>query len=373
MDDDLNRPNDRAGLARLAQPLVADPPVATAPLGEIRRRAARRARQRAAALAVIVVAVLAVGGTALARSGREGPAVQVGTTPGTGQATADLRIYLTPTVTPAQIAAIQAALAGRSRRRDADLQQHLGRLRPVPVLLRRPARPARVGDPGRAPRRVLRRHRGRPGRDGPAVRPPPCTPPGSRSSPPGPPYTTPETGPSISIPAGAVGRHHGRARNPGDARDAVTQVTPPDRHDRSGSGRRRPPGRSRWTDDTQMAKRPQGGLPTEGPRDQRSAMSLKASPKVTPTLAPARRIRSKTRSRKAWSCSPLSASSMAIVVTNWLRCSSRAAILVASNPVTSSTWSGSSASNSSSARGGGGPRPGRGRRTGRGRPRRRRR
>ena len=87
MDDDLNRPNDRAGLARLARPLVADPPVATAPLGEIRRRAARRARQRTAALAVIVVAVLAVGGTALARSGREGPGVQVGTTPtGLGQA-----------------------------------------------------------------------------------------------------------------------------------------------------------------------------------------------------------------------------------------------------------------------------------------------
>ena len=42
---------------------------------------------------------------------------------------------------------------------------------------------------------------------------------------------------------------------------------------------------------------------------------------------------------------------MYIVVTNWLRCSSRAAILVASKPTTSSTWSGSSASNSSRADG----------------------
>jgi FtsX extracellular domain len=110
VDDDLNRPNDRAGLTRLAQPLVADPPVATAPLGEIRRRAARRARQRTAALAVIVVAVLAVGGTALARSGREGPTVQVGTTPGTGQIFPDVRIYLEAEATPAQVAALQAAL-----------------------------------------------------------------------------------------------------------------------------------------------------------------------------------------------------------------------------------------------------------------------
>ncbi len=109
MDDDLQRPNDRAGLARLVQPLLADPPVATAPVGEIRRRAARRARQRAAALAVIVVAVLAVGGTALARSGREGPTVRVGTTPA-GQVLPDVRIYLDAQVTPAQIAALQAAL-----------------------------------------------------------------------------------------------------------------------------------------------------------------------------------------------------------------------------------------------------------------------
>ena len=113
MDDDLIRPSDLSdpgGLAHLARPLMADPPVAVASLGEIRRRAARRARQRTAALVVMMVAVLALGGTALARAGREGPTVRVGTTPGTGQVFPDVRIFLDTQATPAQIAALQAAL-----------------------------------------------------------------------------------------------------------------------------------------------------------------------------------------------------------------------------------------------------------------------
>jgi len=95
-------------LARLTRPLLADPPIAPTPLGEIRRRAARRARQRAAAVAVAALVVLAVGGTALARAGREAPVV--GTTPGTGVQIPDLRIWMDTRATSVQIAAVQTTL-----------------------------------------------------------------------------------------------------------------------------------------------------------------------------------------------------------------------------------------------------------------------
>ena len=68
---------------------------------------------------------------------------------------------------------------------------------------------------------------------------------------------------------------------------------------------------------------------------------------------------------------PASSASMPIVERCWLRCSSRAATLASAQPVTSSTWSGSSASNSSRAAGRwGGERRARGRSAGHG-PRRR--
>jgi hypothetical protein len=102
-------PIDPDRLVRLARPMLTDPPIAPTPVAEIRRRAARRARQRVAALAVAVVVVLAVGGTALARAGREAP-VQVGTTPGTGVQVPDLRVWMDNRATPAQIAAVQATL-----------------------------------------------------------------------------------------------------------------------------------------------------------------------------------------------------------------------------------------------------------------------
>jgi hypothetical protein len=97
-------------LRRLTDPLLVDPVIAPTPVAEIRRRAARRSRQRAGALAVIVVALLAVGGTALARAGRQGPPVQVGTTTATGAPFPDLRVFLNTDVTAAQTAAIQARL-----------------------------------------------------------------------------------------------------------------------------------------------------------------------------------------------------------------------------------------------------------------------
>ncbi len=150
MDDDPIRSNDVGGLARLAQPLVADPPVATAPLGEIRRRAARRARQRTAALAVVAVAVLALGGTALARAGREGPARAGRHQP--------RHRWRSRTSASTWIHERRQPRSGRWRcpaggpgGGEPGLRRTRTGLPAVPLLLRRPARPAAAAPAGRLP------------------------------------------------------------------------------------------------------------------------------------------------------------------------------------------------------------------------------
>jgi hypothetical protein len=97
-------------LERLAAPLVATPPIPPTPIGELRRRAARRTRRRITAIGVAALVVLIGAGTALGLSGREAPPVQVGTSPGTDVPAFDLRIYLNPDATPAQVAAISRRL-----------------------------------------------------------------------------------------------------------------------------------------------------------------------------------------------------------------------------------------------------------------------
>ena len=317
-------PIDPNRLTRLARPMLADPPIAPTPLAEIRRRAARRARQRVAALAVAVVVVLAVGGTALARAGREAP-VKVGTTPGTGVQVPDVRVWMDRRATSAQIASVQA------------------------MLLADPAVVNLVYSDQAADYAQFRCYFGRQPRSSRASTRSTC-PPSSDSTwsaaRPGPrPWPTGSSTPRACSPCrSGLGwsprtrppspRDRGRAppgRRHRDHGPAPAAAQLPDHRHHAAVGLGGGAERSRWWDGTRMAKRTQGGrLADRGVRYQRSAMSLNASPKVTPAGSPARRMRSKTRSRKAWSCSPLSASSMAMVVTNWLRCSSSAAILVAS-------------------------------------------
>ncbi len=108
MPDDPMNPSE---LRRLTQPLLADPVIGPTPLAEIRHRAARRHRQRAGALTIAAVVLLAVGGTALALAGRPSPSERVGTeTPTTVEVRLPLTVWIQPTATPGQVAAIRAAL-----------------------------------------------------------------------------------------------------------------------------------------------------------------------------------------------------------------------------------------------------------------------
>jgi hypothetical protein len=103
---------DEQDLHRLTRTLVAEPVVAAPPVAELERRAAHRTRRRSAAVAIAVVVVLALGGTALARAGRQSSSERVGTSTPTTSAGArlPLTIFVVPTATPAQTAAIQVAL-----------------------------------------------------------------------------------------------------------------------------------------------------------------------------------------------------------------------------------------------------------------------
>jgi len=102
--------DERNELERLAAPLLADPPIARTPVGEIRRRATRRSRQRLTVVGVVALIVLLGAGTALARAGREAP-VQVGTGPGTTAfPNFDLTLYVATFVSADDVAAIQRTL-----------------------------------------------------------------------------------------------------------------------------------------------------------------------------------------------------------------------------------------------------------------------
>jgi len=103
--------NERNDLARLAEPLVATPPIPPTPVGELRRRAARRTRRRMTAIGVAALVVLIGAGTALGLSGREAPPVQVGTGPGSTVSPAfDMEIFLDPRATPTEISSLERAL-----------------------------------------------------------------------------------------------------------------------------------------------------------------------------------------------------------------------------------------------------------------------
>ena len=62
-------------------------------------------------MALVLVVVLGVGGTALARAGRESSSERVGTsTPTTLEPTPDVRVFMAPAATPDEIQAVRAKL-----------------------------------------------------------------------------------------------------------------------------------------------------------------------------------------------------------------------------------------------------------------------
>jgi len=87
-----------------------------------------------------------------------------------------------------------------------------------------------------------------------------------------------------------------------------------------------------------------GAVDDPGRPGHSRSMRLNASPSATPTIAPWSASRSRMRRRKPASWPPSSSPSISIVDRNWLACASRASSLRSANPVTSSTWSTSSAS-----------------------------
>jgi cell division protein FtsX len=110
MSDPKRAESNMDDLARLAAPLVSDPPIPATPVGELRRRAIRRTRRRLAAAVVVVVALLG-GGVAMAATGRESTEVRVGTGPGTTTSPGfDMVVYLESSATPAQVQAIEGQL-----------------------------------------------------------------------------------------------------------------------------------------------------------------------------------------------------------------------------------------------------------------------